>query len=254
MRSSVDVSFGSKGDLQTMPDSRRPPAPVSLSASEARLVASSHDAALAGATAGELRKKIARVRALRDKWRDVYTTQRRQAQQARVSRASAANRRSRDKAELFGAVLARLEGRLEEVAASGAAAGPRPKTRPSPRKRTQQHRRERSRTKRTLAEEVAERASTAQRSARADLPPMQARTPPRKEKKVRRAAKKTAGQRSAKKSPAARRPPREAKTKARDQSRSAAARHRTKASGLTTRVRGHVSARGKRAQARRDRR
>lgn len=213
-----------------------------LNVSESRLVASSRGAALTSASAAELRKRIARARELRDKWRDVYMRQRREAQKARAARASAGNRRSREKSELFAQVLARFEARLEKVEASGAPEGTRTAAGPSRRKRTRQHRRERSRVKQSLAETVAERESAEVRSARASLPPMQTRTPPKKVKKLRT------------KAAAARRPSRPAAGKARDQSRSAAARHRSRMSGLTTRIRGHVSARGKRAQARRDRR
>lgn len=232
-----------------MPDTKRSTAPAWLSASEARLVASSEEASLAKAGAGELRRKISRARALRDKWRDVYTAQRRETQQARASRATVANRRSREKSELFGEVLARLEARLAKVTASGTSDGARSKRGPTPRRRTQQHRRERSRTKRALADEVAERESAAAHSALADLPPMMTRTAPKK--KAKEAKSKAGKPRGAAKKPGGKRA---SKAKARHQSRTAASRHRTKVSGLTTRIRGHVSARGKRAQARRDRR
>jgi hypothetical protein len=231
-----------------MPDTKRSTAPAWLSASEARLVASSEGASLAKAGAGELRRKISRARALRDKWRDVYTAQRRETQQARASRATVANRRSREKSELFGEVLARLEARLEQVAATGTPAAARSKARPTPRRRMQLHRRERSRTKRALADQVAERESAAARSALTDLPPMQTRTAPKQ--RTKKGKSKAGKPRGVAKTGATR----AAKVKARDQSRTAAARHRTKVSGLTTRIRGHVSARGKRAQARRDRR
>ncbi len=238
-----------------MPDTNPSSPRVPLNVSESRLVAASRGAGLTSASAGELRKKIARARALRDKWRDVYMAQRRDTQQARTSRATTANRRSREKSELFGDVLARFEARLDEVGASGAAADTRPSTRPSPRKRTRQHRQERSRVKRTLAETVAERESAGVRSARASLPPMQTRTPPKKKATAKKTKAKQAGAaRRNSKAAAAKPSSRPADVKARDQSRSAAARHRTKVSGLTTRIRGHVSAQGKRSQARRDRR
>jgi hypothetical protein len=233
-----------------MPDTKRSTALAWLSASEARLLASSEGASLTKAGAGDLRRKISRARALRDKWRDVYTAQRRETQQARASRATVSNRRSREKSELFGEVLARLEARLATVTASGTSDGARAKTRPTPRRRMQQHRRERSRTKRALADEVDERESAVARSARADLPPMQTRTAPKKPKKPKKTSK-AGTPRGTGKKPGGKDA---SKGQARDQSRSAAARHRTKVSGLTTRIRGHVSARGKRAQARRDRR
>jgi hypothetical protein len=241
----------SEGDLLLMPDAKLSTMHALLNESESRLVASSRGAALMSASAGELKKKIARARTLRDKWRDVYAGQRRGTQEARTSRASSANRRSREKSEVFAAALARFEARLEKVDASGpASGGGRTAARPTRQKRTRQHRQERSRTKQTLADTVADRESAEAWSARASLPSMQTRTPAKK--KTAKAKKKAGATRS--KKAAVARPSRPAKTQARDQSRSAAARHRTRMSGLTTRIRGHVSGRGKRAQARRDRR
>lgn len=238
-----------------MPETNTSSTRALLNESESRLVASSRGAALTSASVGDLRKKIARARTLRDKWRDVYETQRRGTQQARTSRAGTANRRSREKSEVFAAALARFEARLEKVHASGSSSdGGRRAARPPRQKRTRQHRQERSRTKRTLAHQVAERESAEAWSALASLPPMQTRMPAKKKTaKAKKKKTKKAGASRSKKAAVAR-PSRLAKTKARDQSRSAAARHRTRMSGLTTRIRGHVSGRGKRAQARRDRR
>ncbi len=229
-----------------MVDSGKRGSPVWLNAAESRLVASSRGAALASASVNELQRHVVRARAMRDKWRDVYMKQRRETQQVRAARASGANRRSREKSELFGKVLTRLEARLAKLlAAPAAVAGPRASKNQSKRTRTRTHRQDRTRTRRALADQVAERQSEVIRREHADLPPMQTRTVPSK-----RATRKT---REKSRTPArSSLAPRN--EKARSQSQSAAVRHRAKVSGLTTRMRGHVSGRGKRDQARRDRR
>jgi hypothetical protein len=212
-----------------------------LNASESRLVDASRGAALKNASASELKKHIARARALRDKWRDVYQEQRRGTQAARTSRATTANRRSREKSEVFAEALARLEGRLERLQASGQAAdGGGSAARQGRPTRARQHRQERSRTRRTLADHVAERESAEAWSARASLPPMQTRRPVKK--KTAKAGKK-AGR------PAAR-----SKANTRDQRQAPTARQRIASSGPAPRIRGHVTGRNKRVQARRDRR
>jgi hypothetical protein len=233
-----------------MADIGKPASRAWLNAAESRLVASSRGAALSGASVDELRRHVVRARAMRDKWRDVYMKQRRETQQARAARATGANRRSRDKSELFGQVLARLEARLAKLlAAPATTAAPISRGNPSKRTRTRTHRQTRTRARQALADQVAERQSETVRREQAALPPMQTRTVPRKPSKKREPTKKTVRKQSG-------RPARSShgSEKARPQSLSAAARHRTKVSGLTTRIRGHVSGRGKRDQARRDRR
>jgi hypothetical protein len=221
-----------------------------LNASESRLVEASRGTALKNASAGELKRYIARARALRDKWRDVYEEQRRGTQKARTSRATTANRRSREKSEVFAEALARLEGRLEKLHAAGeTAAGGRSAAGKPRSTRARQHRQERSRTRRTLADHVAERESAEAWSARASLPPMQTR---RSVKKKTAKGKKKTGARG--KNAEAHRTAARSKVNPRDQSRSPTARQRVRTSSPASRIRGHVTGRNKRVQARRDRR
>lgn len=237
-----------------MPDTSPSGTRALLNASEARLVASSRGTALTGASPAELRKKVARARALRDKWRDVHARQRRGTQQARRARGTAANERSREKSDLFDQVLARFEARLERVMASAAPAAPRGKPAPTGKPvRTRTHRRTRAQTKRMLADERSGRESARVRSAQAERPPMQTRQRPPKARSARGGTKTKKGKGRA---PASVSKPRDTGKagRTRGQSQSAATRQRLAMSGRTTRVRGHVQARGQRAQARRDRR
>jgi hypothetical protein len=214
-----------------------------LSVSELRLVESARRPALGMLGPAELKRKMAQARKLRDKWRDVYSRQRREVQQVRGSRATAANSRSREKTELFAAVLSRFEAQLEKTAVSSSSATARKGSAPAKTTRARGHRKARAQSKRQLAAHTAERQSDTIRSAQADSPPMQTRRPAPKAERPRR--------KSAARAPRQSKPP---DKKARHQSRTAASRHRIAVSGLTTRIHGHVSARGKRTQARRDRR
>jgi hypothetical protein len=214
-----------------------------LNASERRLAASSRRPALAKISTVELKKKIALARELRDKWRDVFTRQRRERQADRRSRASAENQRSRQKSELFGDVLARFEAQLASVEASPAGRSRRPPARrPSKRSRSTQHRQTRSQVRKALAGHVSARESERARARQAALPPAEKRRQPAR------------GKRPPKKKPKSRPPAGPPAGMDRSQTPFAAKRHRMQVSGLTTRVRGHVSGRGKRNQARRDRR
>lgn len=235
-----------------------------LSAAESRLVASSRGEALKAASPAELRRTIARARALRDKWRDVHASQRRGTQQALRGRGSAAaNVRSREKRELFAKVLQRLEARLARVEASpgrGAGGGARPAGTPKA-TRARTHRRGRAQAKRKLAAKVAGRASAQTRAAQARRPPLQTRLvlPPASREAgaatasgAARKATKTAKAKAGKKKVAARGWTTTAR--AADQSATASTRYRMAVSGRTTRGQAHVAARGRRQQARRDRR
>jgi hypothetical protein len=189
-------------------------------AAELRLVRSSGQPALGKLGEAQLKKNVALARKLRDKWRDVTTRQRRRVQGKRGAREADKDTRSRRKSELFTEVLARFESQLGRVTASRAADAPtRPVAKsPTKKKRVRGHRRVRSATREQLGEQVKERRAAQKRATQA-LPPKSSTGPDRYGSKG---------------------------------AATAANRARFKTSGLDTRIRGHVSARGRRVQARRD--
>jgi len=86
-------------------------------ATEFRLVESCRGRALAKASVGQLKARIARARDLRDKWADAFTRQRRQDKQEQGFPADKGDVRSQEKSELFAEVLALVEAQLEKVTA-----------------------------------------------------------------------------------------------------------------------------------------
>jgi hypothetical protein len=252
-----------EGDSLPMPDTTSRSRSW-LSAAESRLVASSRGEALANATPAELRRKIIRARALRDKWRDVYETQRRGTQRATRGRGSAANARSREKGDLFDQVLRRLEARLAKLGASPGGSRAGRSAGVSKPARARGHRQTRAQAKRALAADVADRASAAARAAQAERPPMQTRRAQPSGGVARRRAggkkkgttKKATTKKATTRKSASKRAASKAKRVSRtgDRSATASTKYRLAVSGRTTRVRAHVAARGRRHQARRDRR
>jgi hypothetical protein len=126
---------------------------------ELRLVEASRPETLEGLTDVQLKSKIARARALRDKWQDVFTRQRRGVQRKQKTRAVAPRDRSEEKSKLFAAVLARFQAQLDEEPSTPVAAEAGTHARPSKEKRGRQHRRTRSRVKQDLAEHLSDRES-----------------------------------------------------------------------------------------------
>ena len=227
-------------------------------AAELRLVESSRRQAIAELTGAQLKKNIAQARQLRDKWRNASTQQRRPVQRVQRTRVSEKDVRSQQKSRLFGEVLVRLEAQLERFAASppdddrskrSASSGP------AKRRRGRGHRPARSLATQRLAEQravleshgaqpepsppgVVSQAVPAQ-ATEAPLPAHQTKTKTAKKSKWPAQAVLTRthigpdhyGQPGA---------------------TAAAKRSRIKVSGMDSRMRGHVSARGKRSQASRD--
>lgn len=76
----------------------------------------------------QLRKKIERARDLRDKWKDQSKAKKREAQQAKGRREVDAATRSRAKAALFADVLKAFQARAAEVRESESATEPKRKT------------------------------------------------------------------------------------------------------------------------------
>jgi hypothetical protein len=232
---------------------------------ELKLLESSQGPALETAGAADLRARIVRARTLRDKWRDLYTHQRRQVQAKQAARGNDRNRRSLEKSELFTRALARLEAQLAKVAD---APTPPPaastRARPTKSQRTLGHRDARARTR---AELKPQRAALSTKPAVAPAPvapaspaPATAAAPPSPApaasaappaaKKSARSPKRAAPQPKTKaKKAATTLAPTSKTTKA---AHDAVKRTRIKMSGKDTRFKGHVSARGKRAQASRD--
>lgn len=233
-------------------------------ASELQLVQASRQPELGRLSHSQLKSKVARARKLRDKWRDVYEKQRREAQQQQSARGRKGETRSRQKAELFSDVLDRLETRLKTIDESDAGTGKR-KTRTTKTDRAQSHRKNRAQTRKQLGQKRATLQSR-KSSDSTDTPESQPT-----EKSAGKAVKKKPASNVAKQqAPQATKQSKRkrARTKSvllsglpaadpkskkhRSAAKTAAKQDRIKISGLTTRTRGHVSARGKRSQARRD--
>lgn len=256
-------------------------------ATELALIESSHGPSLEKADTTRLKKKITVARELRDKWRDLFERQRREVQQAQGSRVNEKNQRSEEKSELFAKALARFEEQLvKREAAPASASAKKSSSRSTPVKaqRVRAHRADRSRTKEELNELVVPKAMT--KSAVKPVPvapakkaaarvkvaaPAKAAAPAKVAVPAKAAAKIAAPAKAAaaaktrlpmkkvvKKSAAESRSV-AAKTKlpksslaATATAKSAAKTTRLKVSGKDSRVQGHVSAAGKRSQARRD--
>ena len=233
---------------------------------ELRLIESSHGPTLEKADQTRLKKKIALAREQRDKWRDLFTRQRRDVQQEQASRDNQSNKRSERKSELFANALTRFEAQLAKVmeappVAPAAKATSRPVTPKADRVRAQ--RVARATTKLKLKELELPTATKKVSPPTVDkpvdpvvvtpTPPTKATTKTKSKSPTKKAtkkvsAKKVAGSpsRLAKAKPAA---SKVAQTKG---AAAAAKSTRIKVSGKDSRVRGHVSASGKRSQARRD--
>jgi hypothetical protein len=144
------ASSGSKGrDASTSISSQ---ATSWLSAAERKLLDGTLGRSLAEASQKQLAETRARVRALRDKWRDLFSRQMVTTKKS-PARTEKANTRSLDKAELFAAAVNRVEARLAEFAegVSEAVRGVSAPRRPTKASRTAGHRASRTAVRGTLA-------------------------------------------------------------------------------------------------------
>lgn len=210
---------------------------------ELMLLAASRKDPLAAASAAQLKKRADLARRQRDKWRDQYRGQRRDRQEAKGARGIEANRRSRQKAELFDLALARYTA---ELAKRGDEKTPsRASKKLSKSQRSGEHRQTRGWVKGRLAEKRL-LLSPATKPARAAVAAKAVSAKPAAPAKP----KKTGNKKRKKIAP----PWVLGLADAAQQRKLAAAakRKRFKISGRTTRVQAHVAARGKRQQARRD--
>lgn len=90
---------------------------------ELALFDASRREAIADHTASQLRGLIGRARKLRDKYTDTYRRQRlgsRERTGSKQGRSGSANQRTRQKAKLFGEVLARFEARQQQMTQAAA--------------------------------------------------------------------------------------------------------------------------------------
>jgi hypothetical protein len=103
-----------------MAKSRRQPTALEqvrslLTAAERKVLSSSTGAAIAKASREQIQAAMSRARTLRDKWRDLHADQTRSTKRSPKS-AAGANRRSKEKHEVFDGAVKRLEARLAELA------------------------------------------------------------------------------------------------------------------------------------------
>jgi hypothetical protein len=245
---------------------------------EVALVEASRKPRLEELSAGQLRQQAVRARKLADKWRDLSRSQSRaRSQQVGVSKEES---RSTRKEEIFTEALASFEARLAKVAPEGAA-----KSTPGQPKqvRAQGHRASRAETRKLLRKEkiaqnrqgAAPAAASSAKAAKAAAPASRAKKSAAATKTAAVAAPAEAKRSAAPKrkvgrkhatAPAALVPslvskqsqqlsPRGVVSTSPAKQRAAVTaskQARIAKSGLTTRMRGHVSARGRRAQKRRD--
>ncbi|MFM1997454.1 MAG: hypothetical protein RLZZ111_1841 [Planctomycetota bacterium] len=103
-----------------MATSRRQPTALEqvrslLTAAEQKVLSSSMGAAIAKSSREQVQAAMSRARALRDKWRDLHADQTRSTKRSPKT-AAGANRRSKEKHDVFDGAVKRLEARLAELA------------------------------------------------------------------------------------------------------------------------------------------
>ena len=103
-----------------MAKSRRQPTALEqvrslLTAAEQKVLSSSMGAAIAKASREQVQAAMSRARTLRDKWRDLHADQTRGTKRSPKA-AAGANRRTKEKHEVFDGAVKRLEARLAELA------------------------------------------------------------------------------------------------------------------------------------------
>ena len=230
----------------------------------------------------ELKAAVVSARRLRDKWRDVATEQRRETQRQQKSRVTDDNARSGEKAAIFAHALTKFETQLKKVESTDGAvkvATRAGEKKPTKAQRGQTHREVRAITrdylkaakrqinaasgtakgapKKKVAKKQAAAASagTAAPKKVAKKAAVKKAAPAKKKVAKKVAAVKPAVKKTAKKKVA--KAPKKVGAVSKDAGKqlaatTAAKKSRIKASGLLARVRGHVVARGRRAQGKRD--
>ena len=115
-----------------------------------------------------MRQQVKRARDLRDKWTGQARNQRRATQAAQKARATDANARSAEKAELFSQALAQFESQLAKLEAKGKSSGARPKQ-IAPRERSAGHRADRAEVRESLKQDKLELKKAAAKKAKSDV-------------------------------------------------------------------------------------
>jgi hypothetical protein len=225
-----------------------------------------------------LKKHVTQARKLRDKWRDQATNQRRDTQQRHNARVADGEKRSEQKAEVFAAALASFEMQLEKVSASDSGTSKAaPKRKPAKSARKPDHRADRASkratleaqreemnaaagTKRPTKKKVAKKKTTT-KAAASGAPKKKAAKKKTASSGAYAARAKKAVKKKLNKGAAASAANQGAQSKGlvgpiveKNQIRAETAikQGRVDRSGLRSRVKGHVSARGRRAQGKRD--
>jgi hypothetical protein len=263
-----------------MPDLKSEELKQLLTAAELKLVESSQQPTLAKLSEAKLKKQIALTRKARDKWRDQSTRQRREVQRAQGSRVTDAAARSASKNEILTKALNDLQEQLDKIGSGAVAPGTKPPSPkgPSKEKRSRGHRETRAEVRATLEEKRINLTGTratagATKKKVAKKPAAIVGTVSEKKTAKKKAVAKAPQKKSpSKKSPSKKAPSKKAPSKKTtiknasfksipalnldpsDQraTKTKAKKARIKQAGLTTRTRGHISARGRRAQGRRD--
>ncbi|MBX3412533.1 MAG: hypothetical protein KF708_07585 [Pirellulales bacterium] len=242
------------------------------SESELAVVQASRRPRLGQLTLAQAKSFTQRARKLFEKWRDQERTQSRT--QARKVGSPDTKTRTHDKVQIFQDALASLETRLAQLTETGKGSQPKASRAPSKKARAQGHRASRAEVRAELAEKELVLKATKKSKQPAKIKPAAKAKPapaaktkgtaaPRKSKSAARGAEQAVSV-PAQKTPAPRqrRAPQPALSgiqkkladgQIHQQAATVAAKQRRVAkSGLTSRVRGHVSARGRRAQGKRD--
>lgn len=235
---------------------------------ELALVTASSRKNLPTLSASRLKQKVTLARKLRDKWLDQAQQQRRAKQAEQQARGTSAAARSQEKSDLFAEVLDRFEKQLAKVesAGSGSTAGKPKRSNPPKKARAAGHRESRAAVREAMQAEqeavATKRAAAAAPKAPADEP--SAAAAPAKKKAAKKTAKKKAAKKAGKAATARRKKaasapdasaaeaPRPAAVKKKNLQARTAAKHSRVVQSGAVRVQKHISARGRRNQARRD--
>ncbi len=234
-----------------------------FTSAERALLEATAGSMLLAASRKQLDKTLAQARSLRDKWRDLHAGQARNTKRSAVA-GTAANVRSREKADMFTAAIERIEGRVAELGLVAAPAKPAAGKSVTKAARTAGHRTARASVKGKLAATAADinRARAPRPAAKPAARPAKpvATAVPQSSAAAAPVVKSKAGK---KRRPAAKaaavlakgggQPLRFDVTKQRSAKASATAA-RLKFDGKVTRRTGHTLAAGKRRQAARDHR
>lgn len=232
-----------KGNIMTIPISQ---VKTICTASELALVQASRRPSLSRHTLAEAKRYATRTRKQFDKWQERVRSQSRE--RGRATGHSGIDNRASEKEQIFREAVTALDAQVNRLEVKGAPATPSKTRDTSKPARNRQHRAERAEVRGELSELETSRKSTS-RAAAAKATPVESAPDSPPPKKVTRRSLPGAVTAPKPGSP----PPMNGMAPKRQlQARSVAKQNRISESGLTTRIRGHVSARGRRSQGRKD--